>query len=187
MDAAKELATKTDKDTAAEAVATEATGGTPELPDVADYIKPEVAEQLGASRSTPSCLAKGLIYLASFPKSGTPGRVCSCSPFNPMVRDDLNFNLSDIAGRAGQMDVTFQLFERIWCVHYEISDQKSPTMPLAQAAGHPAGQKGVRENDLCTAPGTAPGPSASTSRSAVYIAQPARRVPVRYHEHRTTA
>ena len=132
----KELATKTDKDTAAEAVATEATGGTPELPDVADYITPEVAEQLRRQLTNAKLSPqKGLIYLASFPKSGnTWTRLFLFALFNPMVRDDSNFNLSDIAGRAGQMDVTFQLFERILGKpHYEISDQEvAQTMPLAQ-------------------------------------------------------
>lgn len=132
----KELATKTDKDTAAEAVATGATGGTPELPDVADYIKPEVAEQLRRQLTNAKLSPqKGLIYLASFPKSGnTWTRLFLFALFNPMVRDDSNFNLSDIAGRAGQMDVTFQLFERILGKpHYEISDQEvAQTMPLAQ-------------------------------------------------------
>ena len=132
----KELATKTEAAAAVEAPAAEATGGMPELPEVADYIKPEVAErlrhQLTHAKLSPQ---KGLIYLASFPKSGnTWTRLFLFALFNPMVRDDSNFNLSDIAGRAGQMDVTFQLFERILGKpHYEISDQEvAQTMPLAQ-------------------------------------------------------
>ena len=98
----KELATKTEAAAAVEAPAAEATGGTPELPEVADYIKPEVAErlrhQLTHAKLSPH---KGLIYLASFPKSGnTWTRLFLFALFNPMVRDDSNFNLSDIAGRA---------------------------------------------------------------------------------------
>ena len=187
----KEIATKTDKDTAAEAVATEATGGTPELPDVADYIKPEVAEQLRRQLTNAKLSPqKGLIYLASFPKSGnTWTRLFLFALFNPMVRDDSNFNLSDIAGRAGQMDVTFQLFERILGKpHYEISDQEVAQtsrwrVPLAI-------QQDVHvfvKTHCATAPGRHPDHRPRyLPLSRLHRAQPARRNPVfrQPHEHR---
>jgi len=133
MDAVeKDLATKSAEEAD---VKTEESDG-PELPEVPAYINEERAAELRKNlekQVVPS--DKGLIYLASFPKSGnTWTRLFLFALFNPLVRQDSNFNLSDIAGRAGQMDVTFQLFERILGKpHYEISDiEVAQTMPLAQ-------------------------------------------------------
>ncbi len=131
----KELATKAASEAAPEETSEVSTGAA-ELPEIPDYIRPEVAEDLRRRLSVAALPPeKGLIYLASFPKSGnTWTRLFLFALFNPMVREDANFNLSDIAGRAGQMDVTFHLFERILGKpHYEISDQEvAQTMPLAQ-------------------------------------------------------
>jgi hypothetical protein len=128
----KDLATKAADD----AAAPEAETAAPELPEVPTYINAERAEKLRISlERQPVPAEKGLIYLASFPKSGnTWTRLFLFALFNPLARQDSNFNLSDIAGRAGQMDVTFQLFERILGKpHYEISDQEvAQTMPMAQ-------------------------------------------------------
>lgn len=114
----------------------EAAAGTPELPELPAYIDKQRAEMLRKNlANAPVPPDKGLIYLASFPKSGnTWTRLFLFALFNPLVRQDENFNLSDIAGRAGQMDVTFQLFERILGKpHYEISDvEVAQTMPMAQ-------------------------------------------------------
>ena len=127
----KELATK-------DAAETDAAGTSeaPELPEVPAYINAERAQQLRDTlEQTVVPADKGLIYLASFPKSGnTWTRLFLFALFNPLVRENSDFNLSEIAGRAGQMDVTFHLFERILGKpHYEISDlEVAQTMPLAQ-------------------------------------------------------
>ena len=128
----KDLATKPEQ----EAQVAEAEAGKPELPEVPAYINAQRAEKLRQSlNASPVPPDKGLIYLASFPKSGnTWTRLFLFALFNPLVRQDSSFNLSDIAGRAGQMDVTFHLFERILGKpHYEISDiEVAQTMPMAQ-------------------------------------------------------
>ena len=128
----KDLATKTSE----EAQDAQNAADVPELPEVPAYINQQRAEVLRKQLTQqPVPPEKGLIYLASFPKSGnTWTRLFLFALFNPLARQDSNFNLSDIAGRAGQMDVTFQLFERILGKpHYEISDvEVAQTMPMAQ-------------------------------------------------------
>jgi|GEM_PF-240430 hypothetical protein len=135
----KNLATKKPEDAQVETPETdaaEAEASAPALPEVPAYINQQRAEALRKNLESKVVPAdKGLIYLASFPKSGnTWTRLFLFALFNPLIRQDENFNLSDIAGRAGQMDVTFQLFERILGKpHYEISDiEVAQTMPMAQ-------------------------------------------------------
>ena len=129
----KEIATKETAEKATDATADEASTALPEVPS---YINAERASKLRARLiAAPVPAEKGLIYLASFPKSGnTWTRLFLFALFNPLVRENSDFNLSEIAGRAGQMDVTFHLFERILGKpHYEISDvEVAQTMPLAQ-------------------------------------------------------
>ena len=81
----KELATKADAEAAVEPAA-EKTNGAPELPEVAAYIKPEVAERLRKQLTNATLPPnKGLIYLASFPKSGnTWTRLFLFALFNPI-------------------------------------------------------------------------------------------------------
>ena len=128
----KDLATKPEQ----EAQVAEGEEDKSKLPEVPAYINAERAQQLRKNLTSAAVPPeKGLIYLASFPKSGnTWTRLFLFALFNPLVRQDSSFNLSDIAGRAGQMDVTFHLFERILGKpHYEISDiEVAQTMPLAQ-------------------------------------------------------